>query len=41
MEVPVLPTPIGKVDFEYLDMAILYDPNVKTAIVSYVYYRTI
>ncbi len=36
-----MPTPIGKVDFEYLDISVLYDPNVKMAIVSYIYYRKI
>ncbi len=34
-------TPIGKVIFQHFYMAVLYDPNAKTAIVSYVYYRTI
>ncbi len=38
---PVRPTPIGKVIFQHLDMAVLYDPNAKTASISYVYYRTI
>ncbi len=38
---PVLPTPIGKVIFQHLDMAVLYVPNAKTASISYVYYRTI
>ncbi len=38
---PVLPMPIGKVIFQHLDMAVLYDPNAKTASISYVYYRTI
>ncbi len=34
-------TPIGEVLFEHLDLAVLYDPDEKTAIVYYVYYRTI
>ncbi len=36
---PTLLPPIGKIIFEQLDMEVLYDPNAKTAIVSYVYYR--
>ncbi len=31
--VPILLTPIGEVLFEHLDMAVLYDPNAKTAVV--------
>ncbi len=38
---PVLPTPIGKVIFQHLDMEALCDPNAETASISYVYYRTI
>ncbi len=34
-------TPIGEVLFEHLDLAVLYAPDEKTAIVYYVYYRTI
>ncbi len=34
-------TPIGDVIFEHLNMKVLYNPKEKTAIVYYVYYRTI
>ncbi len=34
-------TPIGEVLFEHLDLAVLYAPDEKTAIVYYVNYRTI
>ncbi len=34
-------TPIGDAFFEHLDMEVLYTPKEKTAIVYYVYYRTI
>ncbi len=34
-------THIGEVLFEHLDMAVLYDPNTKTAIVYYVLCCTI
>ncbi len=32
-------TPIGKITFKHLDMAVLYNPNANTAIVYYVYCR--
>ncbi len=34
-------TPIGEILFEQLELAVLYDPDEKTAIVYYVYYRSI
>ncbi len=34
-------TPIGEILFDHLDLAVLYDPGEKTAIVHYVYCRTI
>ncbi len=34
-------TPIGEILFDHLDLAVLYDPDEKTAIVYYVYYRSI
>ncbi len=34
-------TPIGEILFDHLDLAVLYDPDKKTAIVHYVYCRTI
>ncbi len=32
-------TPIGKITFKHLRMAVLYNPNAKTAVVYYVYCR--
>ncbi len=40
-QVPILLTHIWDVIFQHLDMAVLYDPNAKTAIVYYVLCRTI
>ncbi len=34
-------TPIGEILFDQLELAVLYDPDEKTAIVYYVYYRSI
>ncbi len=34
-------TPIGEILFDHLDLAVLYVPDEKTAIVYYVYCRTI
>ncbi len=34
-------TPIGEIIFDHLELAVLYDPDEKTAIVYYVYYRSI
>ncbi len=34
-------TPIGEILFEQLELAVLYDPDEKTAIVYYVYYKSI
>ncbi len=34
-------TPIGEILFDHLDMEVLYDPNERTAIIYYVYCRTI
>ncbi len=38
---PISLTHIGKVIFEHLDTAVLYNPNEKTAVAYYVYYRTV
>ncbi len=38
---PISLTPIGKVICGHLHMAVLCNPNEKTAVVYYVYYRTI
>ncbi len=32
-------TPIGKITFKHLRMAVLYNPNAKPAVVYYVYCR--
>ncbi len=34
-------TPIGEILFGHLELAVLYDPDEKTAIVYYVYYRSV